>query len=53
MKKMGTLEAQRSSVEDLDLATVILDLQVQEVNYQSALAVTARVLQPTLMDFLR
>lgn len=53
MKKMGTLEAQRSSVEDLDLATVILDLQVQEVNYKSALAVTARVLQPTLMDFLR
>jgi flagellar hook-associated protein 3 FlgL len=49
----GTLEARRASIEDLDLAQVILDLKTQEVTYQSALAVTARVLQPTLMDFLR
>ena len=47
------LETQRSGVEDVDLAKVILDLQVQQVSYQTALAVTARVLQPTLMDFLR
>ncbi|MCG2621619.1 flagellar hook-associated protein FlgL [Arthrobacter sp. I2-34] len=47
------LEAQRSGVEDVDLSKVILDLKLQEVSYQSALAVTARVLQPTLMDFLR
>ena len=31
----------------------MLELKLQEVTYQSALAVTARVLQPTLMDFLR
>jgi flagellar hook-associated protein 3 FlgL len=48
----GTLEAQRVQLEDADLATVILDLKLQEVAYQSALAVTARVIQPTLMDFL-
>jgi flagellar hook-associated protein 3 FlgL len=30
-----------------------LDLKLQETNYQVALAATARVLQPTLMDFLR
>jgi flagellar hook-associated protein 3 FlgL len=48
----GTLEAQRVQLEDVDLATVILDLKLQEIAYQSALAVTARVLQPTLMDFL-
>ncbi|MFD1213647.1 flagellar hook-associated protein FlgL [Arthrobacter sp. GCM10027362] len=47
------LEAQRTGVEDVDLSKVILDLKLQEVSYQSALAVTARVLQPTLMDFLR
>lgn len=47
------LETQRSGIEDLDLAKAVLDLQMQEVSYQSALAVTARVLQPTLMDFLR
>lgn len=47
------LETQRSGIEDLDIAKAVLDLQMQEVSYQSALAVTARVLQPTLMDFLR
>lgn len=53
VEKSGLLEAQRSGVEDLDLGQAILDLKLQEVTYQSALAVTARVLQPTLMDFLR
>ncbi|TFD78942.1 hypothetical protein E3T53_08925 [Cryobacterium psychrophilum] len=53
LEQSGALEAQRSRVEDIDLAKVILDLKLQEVTYQSALAVTARVLQPTLMDFLR
>ncbi|WEO78961.1 flagellin [Cryobacterium sp. SO2] len=51
-KLTGTLEAQRVQLEDADLATVILDLKLQEVAYQSALSVTARVIQPTLMDFL-
>lgn len=48
-----SLENQRSGIEDLDLAKVILDLQTQSVTYQSALATTAKVIQPTLMDFLR
>lgn len=47
------LEAQRSKAEDIDLAKVILDLNVQSSVYQAALNVTARVLQPSLMDFLR
>ncbi|GIT78554.1 flagellar hook-associated protein FlgL [Leifsonia sp. LS1] len=49
----NSLEAQRSSIEDVDLSKVLLDLKTQDVNYQTAIAVTARVLQPTLMDFLR
>lgn len=53
LEQSGALEAQRSGVEDIDLSQVILDLKLQEVTYQAALAVTARVLQPTLMDFLR
>lgn len=53
MERAGSLEAQRSGIEDVDLGEVVLDLKLQEVTYQSALAVTARVLQPTLMDFLR
>jgi flagellar hook-associated protein 3 FlgL len=53
LAQKGSLEAQRSGIEDIDLGQIILDLKTQEVSYQSALAVTARVLQPTLMDFLR
>lgn len=53
LAQSGSLESQRSGLEDIDLAQVIVDLKLQEVTYQSALAVTARVLQPTLMDFLR
>lgn len=53
MEQAVALETRRSGIEDLDTAKVIMDLKLQEVAYQSALAVTARVLQPTLMDFLR
>ena len=53
MDKTGSLEAQRASVEDIELSRIILDLKAQEISYQAALGVTARVLQPTLMDFLR
>ncbi|MBG0740279.1 flagellar hook-associated protein FlgL [Paeniglutamicibacter antarcticus] len=49
----GTLEASRAGVEDLDLGKAILDLQLQSTNYQAALAVTAKVLPMSLMDFLR
>lgn len=48
-----TLMNQLSSVEDADLAKTIVDLQLQEVAYQAALGVTSRVLQPSLLDFLR
>lgn len=47
------LEGQRSQIEDKDVAKAILDLQLQQTNYQAALAVTAKTLQPTLMDYLR
>lgn len=42
-----------SGIEDIDLAETVMELQMQEVAYQGALGATARVLQPTLMDFLR
>ncbi|WP_248703363.1 flagellar hook-associated protein FlgL [Curtobacterium sp. MWU13-2055] len=48
-----SLENRRAGIEDVDLAKAVLDLQVQQTNYQAALAVTAKVLQPTLMDYLR
>jgi flagellar hook-associated protein 3 FlgL len=49
----ATLDAKRNGIEKADLSSVIMDLKLQETNYQVALAATARVLQPTLMDFLR
>ncbi len=49
----NSLEAQRSGIEDLDLGRSVLNLQMQQVSYQAALAVTAKVLPQTLMDFLR
>ncbi len=42
-----------SGVEDIDLPKTILDLQLQSTSYQAALQATAKVLQPSLMDFLR
>ena len=42
-----------SDVENVDVAAAIVDLQMQEVAYQAALGATSRVLQPTLLDFLR
>lgn len=42
-----------SEIENADLPETMVRLQMQEVAYQAALAGTARVLQPSLVDFLR
>ena len=42
-----------SNVENVDVAEAVVNLQLQEVAYQAALGATARVLQPSLLDFLR
>jgi flagellar hook-associated protein 3 FlgL len=47
------LTASLSEVENVDIAKAIVELQMQEVAYQAALGATARVLQPSLIDFLR
>lgn len=49
----GDLRHAISELEDVDMAKVLLDLRVQEANYQAALSVTAQVIQPSLVDFLR
>jgi flagellar hook-associated protein 3 FlgL len=48
-----TLSSALSEVEDTDLPKAMVDLQMHEVAYQAALASTARVMQPSLVDFLR
>jgi flagellar hook-associated protein 3 FlgL len=42
-----------AQVESIDLPATIVQLQLQEVAYQAALGAAARVLQPSLADFLR
>jgi len=53
--KANQLDSQNqlSEVEGVDLPATMVDLQLQEVAYQSALGATAKALQPTLMDWLR
>lgn len=47
------LTTQLSGVEDTDVAKAAVDMQTEQVAYQAALAVTAKVVQPSLLDFLR
>ncbi len=42
-----------SDNEDADIERVITDLKTQESVHRAALSVGARIIQPTLMDFLR
>ncbi|RYP85024.1 hypothetical protein EKO23_13615 [Nocardioides guangzhouensis] len=48
-----TLTTRLAEIENTDLPKAMVDLKMQEVAYQSALAATARVMQPSLLDFLR
>lgn len=47
------LQSQLSDVEDIDLPKTITELSLQQTAYQAALAATAKVIQPSLVDFLR
>ncbi len=42
-----------SQEEDLDYAEAIMDLKMEEFAYRTALSVGARIIQPSLIDFLR
>ncbi|WP_258724226.1 flagellar hook-associated protein FlgL [Cellulomonas sp. NS3] len=53
LETQQSTKAQLSAIEDVDLAGIILELQMQEVAYQGALGAAGKVLQPTLMEFLR
>ncbi|WP_370290470.1 flagellar hook-associated protein FlgL [Nocardioides sp.] len=44
---------QLGTIENADLTKTTVDLKMQEVAYQAALAATSRVIQPSLLDFLR
>jgi flagellar hook-associated protein 3 FlgL len=48
-----SLQDSLSQIENVDMARAMVDLQMNEVAYQASLGATARVLQPSLLDFLR
>jgi len=48
-----SLSTSLSEIENVDMPRAMVDLQMQEVAYQASLAATARVMQPSLLDFLR
>jgi len=47
------LKAAISQLEDIDLAEATIAFKSREASYQAALQVTARIIQPSLLDFLR
>ncbi|GAA3448067.1 flagellar hook-associated protein FlgL [Planomonospora venezuelensis] len=48
-----SLKTQLSDIEDIDLPQTITELTLQQTAYQAALAATAKVVQPSLVDFLK
>lgn len=51
--RITDLQSVLSDVEDIDIPKTIMDLQLQQTAYQVALGATAKVIQPSLQDFLR
>lgn len=51
----STLELKQmlSNIEDIDMAEAITKLKSEESLYQASLAASAKIIQPSLMDFLR
>lgn len=47
------LKTQLGSVENIDLPLTIMNLNMQQTGYEAALNATAKVISPTLLDFLR
>ena len=46
------LTDEKSKVQDVDFAKAISDLQFQETALQASLQVSARIIQPSLMNYL-
>lgn len=49
----NAVETMRHTVEDADITKAAIDMQVQQTAYEVLLATAGKVIQPTLLDFLR
>lgn len=47
------LQERNSATENVDLAEAVIAVKTREAAYQAALQATAKVIQPSLLDFLR
>jgi flagellar hook-associated protein 3 FlgL len=47
------LAGQLSTIEDTDFVEAVLAFQTRQTVYQAALAAGAKIIQPSLLDFLR
>jgi flagellar hook-associated protein 3 FlgL len=48
-----TIRSELAKTEDVDVSSAVMELQTQEVAYQATLAALSRIMQPSLVDFLR
>ncbi len=53
LEHIGTIQRQLSSLEDVDLTEAIMELQLNQTQYEAALASFAQTSQSSLVDFLR
>jgi len=51
--KLQSLQTSLGGIEDADMAQTVTSLTLQETAYQAALSTTAKVIQPSLADFLK
>jgi flagellin-like hook-associated protein FlgL len=47
------LQSMLAETENIDLPNTIMQLEMQKVGYEAALAATAKAISPTLLDYLR
>ncbi|MBK8190839.1 MAG: flagellar hook-associated protein FlgL [Vampirovibrionales bacterium] len=52
-ERQGILTQQYADIQNIDAAKLISDLNAMENTFQTSLGVTARVLQPSLLNYLR
>jgi flagellar hook-associated protein 3 FlgL len=48
-----TIQTNLANIENIDLPQTIVNLNMQQTAYQAALSATAKVIQPSLVDFLK
>jgi flagellar hook-associated protein 3 FlgL len=53
LDRLLSVTSQLSDIEDIDLPKTIMEMHLQQTSYQAALAASAKVIQPSLIDFLR